>query len=611
MIDFSKVTGLSTSRGAVVKAALGGKVFYRRIDMGFVSLGDSIAAGHTINSDWAANYGEGSQYGVNGNTETVIVPGSYTAWIRDELTERYGAHAVFVKSFARSGDTVADLIDKLSHTPVRYALQRADVVTICIGANDVLEPAMSNLGEYINTGSVAAIEAAVEANLAILADPENDASYSALLRKLTEISPEAQYVFTAVYNPYKYLWIDPGQDGFFRPLLDTIPDMTILGFTIDDLIKEGLLSTSAVQMLFDRVNGLGAHSEKYVTRLNAVLRDTIAEHRTHYPNFIMADTKALYDTFPDRPVSAQKHYNDLVNVEYTSGYDTMQMDWGQLYEGSSAAAYWTGLATDYVSLSGFDIEGLATELVADVVDKVIVPDVDPHPEEYGQYVLYRSFADALGWRTLDRYTISYNANGGSGTMPDQTVVGVDGLPAYVVLAAPEFIPATGYHFTGWNTAADGSGVGYSAGQQIGLTANLVLYAQWSNICEVIYKHTNDTDGLYGDDETGHMECYALYINGELKPKFGTFAEGSETSYAVPYGATIRVVVSNYNPSEVLYDDVDCDVYYNGVNVASGYRGTEYTFTLTGSVTIDFRWKIAGSLVTFDAKSWEDCYITDN
>ena len=192
-------------------------------------------------------------------------------------------------------------------------------------------------------------------------------------------------------------------------------------------------------------------------------------------------------------------------------------------------------------------------------------------------------------------------------MSVQTVVAMDGLTAYVNLNANGFTPpGEGYYWNGWK---DQDGNTYSNGQFVGVTKDLELTAQWSNVYTVVYRHTNHTN-LYGSNETGHMECYALYINGELKPKFGTFAEGSITSYRVPYGATIRVVVSNYNPSELTYDDVNCDVYRNGVSVASGYRGTEYTFVLRNNVDIDFRWKIAGSIPTFDARSWEDCYIED-
>lgn len=604
MMNFSTLQKLTIPEGSVVKIIhKNTNLLLWKREFGYVSLGDSISAGHTINEDWAEEYGEGSQYGVNGNTSTAIVPNCYVDLIRQELINKH--RNVSAKSFSRSGDTVADLIEKLSHDVVRDTIRKADLVTICIGANDVLQPAMSHLDEYINTGDLSTLEAIVENNLTVLSTDSNPNSYMSLFNKLMEINPNAKYVFTTIYNPYKYLWIEEGHYGFFQPVLATIPDMEILGFDVDSLIKDSLLGTPIVQLLFDRVNGLGNWAEKYVTQLNNVLRSKIGT----YSNFSLADTKALFDTYPDRPITADKHYNDLVSVEYTKGYDTMQMDWGKLYESSGdAGTFWWNLATKYVSLSGLDINGFATELVEQMIEKVIMPDVDPHPETYGHYALKRSFADVLGWESLKRYNITFNANGGSGSMATQEVVTLENLTAYTNIKTIGFTGATGYHFTGWNTKADGTGISYSNEQFVGLTSDLTLYAQWSNIYAVTYKHTNHTN-LYGSDETGHMECYALYIDGELKPKFGTFADGSSTTYYVPYGSTIRVVVSNYNPTEVTYDDCNCDVYWNGTNVASGYRGTEYTFALTSDVTIDFRWKIAGSVTTFDMRSWEDCYIT--
>ena len=46
---------------------------------------------------------------------------------------------------------------------------------------------------------------------------------------------------------------------------------------------------------------------------------------------------------------------------------------------------------------------------------------------------------------------------------------------YTIASAPSRV---GYTFTGWNTAANGSGTSYSANETYSTDANLNLYAQW-------------------------------------------------------------------------------------------------------------------------------------
>ena len=98
-----------------------------------------------------------------------------------------------------------------------------------------------------------------------------------------------------------------------------------------------------------------------------------------------------------------------------------------------------------------------------------------------------------------RYTVNYDANGGTGSMPASTLT----YDSPQALAAIGFTKA-GYSFTGWNTRKDGSGRTFADKQTVSnlLThegASGTLYAQWTPtppIVTVIF-HVNNG----GADET--------------------------------------------------------------------------------------------------------------
>ena len=73
------------------------------------------------------------------------------------------------------------------------------------------------------------------------------------------------------------------------------------------------------------------------------------------------------------------------------------------------------------------------------------------------------------------YTVSYNANGGTGS-----IAAVTGIKGDAVQAADgAAMSRSGYTFAGWNSKADGSGTSYAAGTQLTLAdADVTLYAQW-------------------------------------------------------------------------------------------------------------------------------------
>jgi len=73
------------------------------------------------------------------------------------------------------------------------------------------------------------------------------------------------------------------------------------------------------------------------------------------------------------------------------------------------------------------------------------------------------------------YNVSYDPNGGSGTMTNSNSTYVHGTSVTVMENA--FIREN-YDFTGWNTASDGSGKSYSAGDNFIIEDDIILYAQW-------------------------------------------------------------------------------------------------------------------------------------
>ena len=76
---------------------------------------------------------------------------------------------------------------------------------------------------------------------------------------------------------------------------------------------------------------------------------------------------------------------------------------------------------------------------------------------------------------VETFTVSYDANGGSGTMTDASSPYFNGKS---VTVKSNSFTYTGHTFTGWNTAPGGGGTSYAAGASFSISANTTLYAQW-------------------------------------------------------------------------------------------------------------------------------------
>ena len=129
-------------------------------------------------------------------------------------------------------------------------------------------------------------------------------------------------------------------------------------------------------------------------------------------------------------------------------------------------------------------------------------------------------------------TITYNANGGTGTMAAQTIT--DGqIAAGTNRLNSNTFARTDYNFNGWNTKADGSGISYS-NDTIYSGGSVTLYAQWAGKVTITF----DANG-----GTGTMASQQKYLNESVRLKDNTFtranyrfngwntaADGSGTSY---------------------------------------------------------------------------------
>lgn len=115
--------------------------------------------------------------------------------------------------------------------------------------------------------------------------------------------------------------------------------------------------------------------------------------------------------------------------------------------------------------------------------------------------------------TVSEYSLSYDANGGMGTMGAEA-----GVAGTTVTVAQNGFTRDNYTFTGWNTQADGKGDAYKPGDSFTLTdKDTVLYAQWSKNSGGTGTGTNGTAKPTNLPKTGDnsnlASCFALLLVG--------------------------------------------------------------------------------------------------
>ena len=197
-------------------------------------------------------------------------------------------------------------------------------------------------------------------------------------------------------------------------------------------------------------------------------------------------------------------------------------------------------------------------------------------------------------------TITFDANGGSGTVPSaiSTYVGVaNTIPS-------NSLTRTGYTFNGWNTASDGSGTSYATGSTITPTGDVTLYAQWKTtyvkpeIQNLLAFRTVDASGgasptVTSTGETGF--CKFELVGG---------ANYTFDSATVQFGTATAKSMTKSGTTLYGYSDVD------SIAQTSAYT-VKITVVVTGADGISRTYTdstyISKSVPVFDVASNGNCF----
>lgn len=177
------------------------------------------------------------------------------------------------------------------------------------------------------------------------------------------------------------------------------------------------------------------------------------------------------------------------------------------------------------------------------------------------------------WSANPTYSITYNDNGStSGSAPADANSPYASGSTITVLGNTGNLTKTGYSFAGWNTAADGNGTTYTAGDAFTVpVGNTTLYAKWTFV--TTYTVTYEGNG----NTVGSAPTGTTYTSGATVSVLGNTGVLQRTGYS-----------------------------FSGWNTAALGGGTAYspgaTFTISGNTTLYAQWTAILYTVTYSGNN---------
>jgi uncharacterized repeat protein (TIGR02543 family) len=214
------------------------------------------------------------------------------------------------------------------------------------------------------------------------------------------------------------------------------------------------------------------------------------------------------------------------------------------------------------------------------------------------------------WTALPTYTVTYDANGGTGTPPTDTTHYLTG--AAVTIPGNTDLSNAGYTFTGWNTKDDGSGTTYAVNATLTMgSSNVILYALWT----ALPTHTLSYDA--NGAESGSVPDGASYYEGQAVTvadntgnlfltdyAFDGWADSSGKKYAAGSGffmgtadITLHAVWKYTKGDAAVSTTIQGDVTVTAKVDSPIAKGTDFNATASADSPVDsWAWYLDGILV---------------
>lgn len=250
--------------------------------LSYISLGDSICAGTYLTED-------GSE----------VYENNYTKLFSNHLkTNIYDT--ISTLNYGKDGDNTSNFYSKItgldaSGNPldgdalalsleIQEQIQNADLITISMGANDILGPASGNFLNMLVYGT----DITPELDVGLNAFKTN---FPKIIERLKTLNPNAKYIFTNIYNPYLEL-MTASED------LSLLTPMGSLPVTKDALILFGTISeayiNSSSSPIFPSTPVLVGQENKNIEK---GINQLMVEYLAGEDNFSYIDTKSAFDAY--------------------------------------------------------------------------------------------------------------------------------------------------------------------------------------------------------------------------------------------------------------------------------------------------------------------------